>query len=167
MLDGGPHSAFFINDSLTLGLMAQGSVILWRTLFSALRTSGLTGGRAVTMSIYQRVPYQAADAQRIADNVSEQDEEAMVNDYREQVRFDDGVEELDRTTSLGGQVPDMQAQLMAAATPLEYQASLEVKFQSYDNYCNLFHYILNSDGPVEIEAPSASTMSHYDMDTIY
>ena len=108
------------------------------------------------MSIYQKPPYQMAEAQRIADNVSEQDEEAMVNDYREQVHFDDGMDELDRTTSLGGQMPDMQAQLMAAATPLEYQASLEIKFQSYDNYCNLFHYILNSDGPVEIEAPSVS-----------
>ena len=111
------------------------------------------------MSIYQRTVHPVADAQRVADDVSEQDEEAMVNDYREQVHFDDGMEELDRTTSLGGQLPDMQAQLMAAATPLEYQASLDVKFQSYDNYCNLFHYILNSDGPVEIEAPSASAMT--------
>ena len=89
----------------------------------------------------------------MADDASEQDEEAMVNDYREQVTFDDGMNELDRTTSMGG-MPDMQAQLVAAATPLEYQATLETKFQSYDNYCNLFHYILNSEGPVDIEAPS-------------
>ena len=49
---------------------------------------------------------------------------------------------------------DLQAQLAAAATPLEYQATLETKFASYDNYCSLFHYILNSDGPVELEVPS-------------
>ena len=105
------------------------------------------------MSLYQRPVYQAADAQRIADEVSDQDEEAMVNDYREQVTFDEGMSELDRTTSMGG-MPDMQAQLVAAATPLEYQATLDTKLASYDSYCNLFHYILNSDGPVDIEAPS-------------
>ena len=89
----------------------------------------------------------------MADDASEQDEEAMVNDYREQVHYEDGMSELDRTTSMGG-IPDMQAQLMAAATPLEYQASLETKIASYDSYCNLFHLILNSDGPVDIEVPS-------------
>ena len=56
---------------------------------------------------------------------------------------------------------DMQAQLAAAATPLEYQASLETKFTSYDNYCNLFHYILNSDGPVDLEVPSVSQFLRY------
>ena len=83
----------------------------------------------------------------------------MANDYKEQVQFDDGMEDLDRTTSLGGaggQMQDMQAQLAAAATPLEYQATLETKFASYDNYCNLFHYILNSEGPVDLEVPSVS-----------
>ena len=87
---------------------------------------------------------------------SDVEEEALVNDYREQVNFDDGMSELDRTTSLGAgsQTQDLQAQLAAAATPLEYQATLETKFASYDNYCSLFHYILNSDGPVELEVPS-------------
>lgn len=87
---------------------------------------------------------------------SDVEEEALVNDYREQVHFDDGMSELDRTTSLGAtsQTQDLQAQLAAAATPLEYQATLETKFASYDNYCSLFHYILNSDGPVELEVPS-------------
>jgi len=60
---------------------------------------------------------------------------------------------LDRTTSLGSGA-DIQAQLQAAATPLEYQATLETKFASYDNYCSLFHFILNSEGPVDLEVPS-------------
>ena len=90
---------------------------------------------------------------------SDVEEEALVNDYREQVNFDDGMSELDRTTSLGAgsQTQDLQAQLAAAATPLEYQATLETKFASYDNYCSLFHYILNSEGPVELEVPSVCT----------
>ena len=91
-----------------------------------------------------------------AQDESDVEEEALVNDYREQVNnFDDGMSEIDRTTSLGG-APDIQAQLAAAATPLEYQATLETKFASYDNYCSLFHYILNSDGPVDLEAPNVS-----------
>jgi translation initiation factor 3 subunit L len=86
---------------------------------------------------------------------SDVEEEALVNDYREQVNFEDGMSDLDRTTSLGGsQAQDLQAQLTAAATPLEYQATLETKFASYDNYCSLFHYILNSEGPVDLEVPS-------------
>lgn len=87
---------------------------------------------------------------------SDVEEEALVNDYREQVHFDDGMSDLDRTTSLGGasHTQDLQAQLAAAATPLEYQATLETKFASYDNYCSLFHYILNSEGPVDLEVPS-------------
>lgn len=87
---------------------------------------------------------------------SDVEEEALVNDYREQVHFDDGMSDLERTSSIGAasQAQDLQAQLAAAATPLEYQATLETKFASYDNYCSLFHYILNSDGPVELEVPS-------------
>jgi translation initiation factor 3 subunit L len=92
-----------------------------------------------------------------AQDESDVEEEALVNDYREQVNnFDDGMNDLDRTTSLGGAAPDIQAQLAAAATPLEYQATLETKFASYDNYCSLFHYILNSDGPVDLEVPNVS-----------
>ena len=86
---------------------------------------------------------------------SDVEEEALVNDYREQVNFEDGMSELDQSTSFGG-APDIQAQLAAAATPLEYQATLETKFASYDNYCSLFHYILNSDGPVDLEVPNVS-----------
>jgi len=92
-------------------------------------------------------------AARLEDE-SDVEEEALVNDYREQVTYEDGMSELDRTASLDGAPPDIQAQLAAAATPLEYQATLETKFASYDNYCNLFHYILNSEGPVDLEAPN-------------
>lgn len=115
------------------------------------------------MALHQRAPYQTADAQRIGQDESDQEEDALVNDYKEQVHFDDGLNELDRVPSLGGgggQLQDMQAQLVAAATPLEYQATLETKFASYDNYCNLFHYILNSDGPVDLEVPSVSLYLH-------
>lgn len=111
------------------------------------------------MALYQRTPYQTADRQQIIGDESDQEEDTLVNDYQEQVHFDDGLSELDRSTTLGGgggQLQDMQAQLAAAATPLEYQATLETKFTSYDNYCNLFHYILNSDGPVDLEVPSVS-----------
>lgn len=90
-----------------------------------------------------------------ADDESDVEEETLANDYREQVQYDDGMgEELNRSDSLGGSSVDIQAQLQAAATPLEYQATLETKFASYDNYCSLFHHILNSDGPVDLEVPS-------------
>lgn len=79
-------------------------------------------------------------------------EDTLVADYQEQVNYDEGTS-LERADSLSGPA-DLRAQLEAAAAPLEFQASLETKFASYDNYCSLFHYILNSDGPVEIEQPS-------------
>ena len=85
---------------------------------------------------------------------SDVEEETLVNDYKEQVTFDDGASEFDHSNSIGRGAPDIQAQLAAAATPLEYQATLETKFASYDNYCSLFHYILNSDGPVDLEVPN-------------
>ena len=111
------------------------------------------------MALYQRAPYETADRQKNVEDDSDQEEEALVEDYKEQVQFDDGMSELDRTASYGaggGGPQDMQAQLTAAATPLEYQASLETKFASYDNYCSLFHYILNSEGPVDLEVPTVS-----------
>ena len=115
------------------------------------------------MALYQRVPYTTADPQQIIEDASDQEEEALVNDYKEQVHFDDSMSELDRTTSMGGGggggMQDMQSQLAAAATPLEYQATLETKFASYDNYCSLFHYILNSEGPVDLEVPSVSRIA--------
>lgn len=110
------------------------------------------------MALYQRAPFQTADSQQVIGDESDQEEDALVNDYQQQVQFDDGMGDLDRTPSMGGggQLHDMQAQLAAAATPLEYQATLETKFASYDSYCNLFHYILNSEGPVDLEVPSVS-----------
>ncbi|KAI4249253.1 MAG: hypothetical protein L6R40_000711 [Gallowayella cf. fulva] len=109
------------------------------------------------MALYQRAPYQTADRQKIDENESDQEEDALVNDYKEQVHFDESLDDGGSYGgSGGGQFQDMQAQLAAAATPLEYQATLETKFASYDNYCNLFHYILNSDGPVDLEPPSAN-----------
>ena len=101
--------------------------------------------------------YETAPRGAVEDD-SDQEEETMVEDYKEQAGgFDEGMSELDRTASYGtgvGGPQDMQAQLAAAATPLEYQATLETKFASYDNYCNLFHYILNSEGPVDLEVPT-------------
>ncbi|ETI27462.1 eukaryotic translation initiation factor 3 subunit L [Cladophialophora carrionii CBS 160.54] len=84
------------------------------------------------------------------------EEETLVADYQEQVNnYADEGADLGRADSIiSGGPADLRAQLEAAAAPLEFQASLETKFQSYDNYCSLFHYILNSDGPVEIETPS-------------
>lgn len=81
------------------------------------------------------------------------EEEALVADYQEQVTYEDGDGSYAPQASMSGPT-DIKAQLEAAAAPLEYSASLEVKFASYDNYCSLFHYILNSDGPVDIEQPS-------------
>lgn len=99
-----------------------------------------------------------ANARPNLNDESDNEEEAMANDYREQVNYDDGMSELDQTLSHGAsQTQDLQAQLAAAATPLEYQATLETKFASYDNYCSLFHYILNSDGPVDLEVPNVGT----------
>ena len=113
------------------------------------------------MALYQRAPYETANRQDAVEDESDREEEALVEDYKEQVHFDDGMSELDRTTSYGGATggggpQDMQAQLAAAATPLEYGAALDTKFASYDNYCNLFHYILNSEGPVDLEVPTVS-----------
>ncbi|KAL2048641.1 hypothetical protein N7G274_000553 [Stereocaulon virgatum] len=108
------------------------------------------------MALYQRQPYATADRSKVAADESDEEENALVEDYKEQVHFDDGMDELDRTASFGtsGGPQDMQAQLAAAATPLEYGAALDTKFASYDNYCNLFHYILNSEGPVDLEVPT-------------
>jgi translation initiation factor 3 subunit L len=104
------------------------------------------------MSLRQ-APYQNGEAARRApDDESDVEEEALVNDYREQVQYD-GMDELDRMPSITSN-QDIHAQLQAAATPLEFQATLETKFASYDNYCNLFHYILNSEGPVDLEVPN-------------
>ena len=91
-------------------------------------------------------------ARRPIQDDSDVEEEAMANDYREQVQYD-GMDDLDRMPAMSNN-QDIHAQLQAAATPLEFQATLETKFASYDSYCNLFHYILNSEGPVDLEVPN-------------
>lgn len=89
------------------------------------------------------------------DDDSDAEEEALANEYQDQVDYADGEDyDLDRSVSMGGGPQDLHAQLVAAAQPLEYGASIELKIQSYDSYCALFHYILNSEGPVDIEVPS-------------
>jgi translation initiation factor 3 subunit L len=114
------------------------------------------------MSLRERVPpYQHGEAPiRIQANESDIEEEALVNSYRESVQYD-GMEELGRVPSIASN-QDIQAQLQAAATPLEFQATLETKFASYDSYCNLFHYILNSEGPVDLEVPNVSSCLRFD-----
>lgn len=110
------------------------------------------------MSVRQAPGYQQAAPERPIDDDSDVEEEALANDYRQQVGYTDAEGEdygLERTDSLASGGPqDLQAQLQAAAQPLEYQATIETKIGSYDQYCNLFHFILNSEGPVDIEVPS-------------
>jgi len=109
------------------------------------------------MSLRDRgAPFQGDAAIRGRADDSDADEEALVNEYREQVQYD-GMEDLEKIPSMGGGA-DIHAQLQAAATPLEFQATLETKFASYDNYCNLFHYILNSEGPVDLETPNVRNL---------
>ena len=115
------------------------------------------------MALYQRAPYETTDRKQVEEDELDQEEDALAQDYNEQVHFE-GMDELDRTGSYGGSaagLQDMQAQLAAAATPLEYQATLETKCASYDNYCSLFHYILNSEAPVELEVPTVSFDDEY------
>jgi translation initiation factor 3 subunit L len=92
---------------------------------------------------------------RVVDDASDVEEDALVADYQEQVAYE-GMDQLEPVTSLtmAQQTDDIQSRLAAAAQPLDFSASLEVKFASYDNYCSLFHFILNSDGPVDLEPPS-------------
>jgi translation initiation factor 3 subunit L len=92
---------------------------------------------------------------RAMDEDSDIEEEALAADYREQVQFE-GMEELEQVNSMSmaQQTDDIQSRLAAAAQPLDFSAPLETKFASYDNYCSLFHFILNSDGPVDLEPPS-------------
>lgn len=94
---------------------------------------------------------------RAIDNDSDVEEEALVADYREQVQYE-GMEE--NSMTMAQQTDDIQSRLAAAAQPLDFSAPLEVKFASYDNYCSLFHFILNSDGPVDLEPPSVRDHSN-------
>lgn len=106
------------------------------------------------MSAYQK---NGASLRALEDD-SDVEEEALAADYQEQVQYE-GMEELDHinSMSMAQQADDIQSRLVAAAQPLDFSASLEVKFASYDNYCSLFHFILNSDGPVELEPPSVGS----------
>lgn len=103
------------------------------------------------MATYQK---PQAPARAINDD-SDVEEEALVAEYKEHVQYEDG-EELSQTNSLtmAQQQDDIQARMLQAAQPLDFSAPLEVKFQSYDSYCSLFHFILNSEGPVDLEPPS-------------
>jgi hypothetical protein len=96
---------------------------------------------------------------RAMDDDSDIEEEALAADYREQVQYE-GMEELEQVTSMSmaQQTDDIQSRLAAAAQPLDFSAPLETKFASYDNYCSLFHFILNSEGPVDLEPPSVRTI---------
>ncbi|KAF8250854.1 hypothetical protein K440DRAFT_616475 [Wilcoxina mikolae CBS 423.85] len=83
------------------------------------------------------------------------DDEILATTLAEAMQEDEG--DYDDVGSISGiQVTgdDLQARLAAAATPLEFQAGLPARFTSYDNYCSLFHFILNSDGPVDLELPT-------------
>lgn len=95
--------------------------------------------------------FQDAGSQRRLNGDSDVEEEALANNYQEQVQYNDEDE-----GDFGMSPQDIQAQLQAAVTPLDREANLEAKFASYDNYCSLFHYILNSEGPVDLELPSVS-----------
>lgn len=107
----------------------------------------------------------APPARAIADD-SDAEEEALVAEYKEQVQYEDG-DELSQTTSLNQQTDDIQSRLVQAAQPLDFSAPLEVKFQSYDSYCSLFHFILNSEGPVDLEPPSVRTPSSLMIDVMH
>ncbi|KAL2111587.1 hypothetical protein VUR80DRAFT_9797 [Thermomyces stellatus] len=101
------------------------------------------------MSTYQN------GAPRARDDDSDVEEEVLVAEYKEQQQqYEDGLEDDQVIGGMAQQPDDIQARLAAAAQPLDYSASLDVKFQSYDAYCSLFHYILNSDGPIDVEPPS-------------
>ena len=106
------------------------------------------------MSAFQN----GATPPRAMEDDSDVEEEALAADYREQVQYE-GMEELEQVNSMSmaQQADDIQSRLAAAAQPLDFSAPLEVKFASYDNYCSLFHFILNSDGPVDLEPPSVRT----------
>ena len=110
--------------------------------------------RQYTMPARVAQPSYAGAGQRPANEDSDAGEETLANDFREQVGYQDGDDyDLERTSSMGGP-QDLHAQLVAASQPLERGSSLETKIQSYDSYCNLFHFILNSEGPVDIDVPS-------------
>lgn len=107
------------------------------------------------MSVRQAPTHQQSAPTRAPDDDSDVEEEVLANEYQQQVEYNGGEDyDLDRSASMDQGPADIQGQLQAAATPLEFQATIETKISSYDSYCNLFHFILNSEGPVDIEVPS-------------
>lgn len=93
---------------------------------------------------------------RALDDESDIEEEALAADYREQLEYEGAELEQVNSLTMAQQADDIQSRLVAAAQPLDFSAPLEAKFSSYDSYCSLFHFILNSDGPVDVEPPSVS-----------
>ncbi|KAK3357022.1 translation initiation factor 3 complex subunit L [Lasiosphaeria hispida] len=90
---------------------------------------------------------------RAMEDDSDVEEEALVADYKEQVQYED-LDDEPAVLSMAQQTDDIQSRLAQAAQPLDFSAPLEIKFSSYDQYCSLFHFILNSEGPVDLEPPS-------------
>jgi translation initiation factor 3 subunit L len=95
----------------------------------------------------------------VRDHDDDSDDEGLATTLIETMQEDEADYD-DVGSTAGFQVTgdDLQARLAAAATPLEFQAALPARFASYDNYCSLFHFILNSEGPVDLELP---TVSHF------
>lgn len=85
------------------------------------------------------------------------DDEVLATTLVEAMQEDEGdYDDVGSVSGIQATGDDLQARLAAAATPLEFQAGLPARFTSYDNYCSLFHFILNSDGPVDLELPTVS-----------
>lgn len=105
--------------------------------------------------------YQNGAPPRALEDDSDVEEEALVADYREQIQYEN-MDELERVNSMSmaQQADDFQTRMQEAAKPLDFSAPLETKIMSYDAYCSLFHFILNSDGPVDLEPPSVSSRGH-------
>lgn len=119
-----------------------------------IRPTSIASGTTINVATMATFQNGGAPARTI-DNDSDVEEEVLVAEYKEHVQYEDG-EELSQTNSLtmAQQPDDIQARLAQAAQPLDFSAPLDVKFQSYDSYCSLFHFILNSEGPVDLEPPS-------------
>lgn len=85
------------------------------------------------------------------------EDEVLASTLAEALNEDEVYDDLEsRTGAVQISGDDIQQRLASAAQPLEFQATLGARFASYDNYCSLFHFILNSDGPVDLELPTVS-----------
>lgn len=80
---------------------------------------------------------------------SSEEDELIADNYAEADFYDDGA---DGDGEYQPSNEELQQRANRAATPLEYQAPLEERIDSYDNYCTLFNHLLNSSGgPVELD----------------